>query len=367
MQIKVGCQKIGTIKYVNYLIKSRTEYVGFFMNTAKTSVLIVSTNQKDYIDNCLNSLKSIYLNSDFEIIIVDNNSSDGTPEFLAKNYPDVKLIKTENKGFCSANNLGARNAEGEYLVLLNPDTKVFEGALEELVRNLNNKEKTITVPKILLYDGKSINTVGIINHFTGLGFTKGLGESIDEYNEPEYMTSISGACFCIKKQDFMELGGLDEQFFLYMDDAEFSWRLKSKGYKVVYVPNSVICHDYTLRVTAEKIYYLERGRYIILKKYFTWKELFIFLPSLFTTELFTFGYSLLKGFNGIKFKLKAVKEGLTLKVEKNDVDRRDLVRLLDYQIPDGQISFTLLDKIFLKIGNLIYFINYKSILIIWNL
>ncbi|MEN6552034.1 MAG: glycosyltransferase family 2 protein [Methanobacterium sp.] len=330
-------------------------------------MLIVNTNQKNYIENCLKSLKSIYQNSDFEIIIVDNNSTDGTPEFVGKNYPDVKLIKTENKGFCSANNLGARKAAGEYLILLNPDTKVNEGSLDELVNNLNNKEKTITVPKILLYDGQSINTVGIINHFTGLGFTKGLGESLDKYNEQEYMTSISGACFCIKKQDFLELGGLDEQFFLYMDDAEFSWRLKSRGYKVVYVPNAVICHDYTLRVTAEKIYYLEIGRYIILKKYFTWKEFLIFLPALVTTELFTFGYSILKGPSGIKFKLKAIKEGLTLDVEKNDVDRKDLVRLLEYKIPNGQLSYTLLDKIFLKIGNFIYFMNYKSILIIWNL
>ncbi len=264
----------------------------------------------------------------------------------------MKLIKTENKGFCAANNLGAKNAEGEYLILLNPDTKVTEGSLEELVCNLDGKQKTISVPKILLYDGKSINTVGIINHFTGLGFTRGLGESIDKYTEQQYFSSISGACFCIRRQGFLDLGGLDEQFFLYMDDAEFSWRLKSKGYSVFYVPNSVISHDYTLRVSPEKIYYLEIGRYIILKKYFTWKEFILFSPSLFTTELFTFGYSLLKGFSGLKFKLKAIKEGLTVDVEKSDVDRKDLLSLLEYRIPDGQISYTLVDKIFLKIGNI---------------
>ncbi|WP_321421995.1 glycosyltransferase family 2 protein [uncultured Methanobacterium sp.] len=337
------------------------------MNQIKTSVLIVNTNQKDYIKNCLKSLKSVYDNTDFEIIIVDNDSTDGSPEFVGENYPDVKLIRTKNKGFCAANNLGAKNAEGEYLILLNPDTKVFKGSLEELVRNLDGKEKTISVPKILLYDGQSINTVGIINHFTGLGFTKGLGENIDKYTEQEYMSSISGACFCIRMQDFLDLGGLDEQFFLYMDDAEFSWRLKSKGYKVVYVPNAVICHDYTLRVPAEKIYYLEIGRYIILKKYFTWKEFLLFLPSLFTTELFTFGYSILKGRSGIKFKLKAIKEGLTLNVEKDNVDRKDLVRLLDYKIPNKQLNSTFFDIIFFKIGNFIYFMNYKSILIIWNL
>lgn len=337
------------------------------MNQVKTSVLIVNTNQKDYIISCLKSLKSVYDNADFEIIIVDNNSTDGSQEFVEENYPNVKLIKTVNKGFCAANNLGARNAEGEYLILLNPDTKVYKGSLEELVHNLEGKEKTIAVPKILLYDGQSINTVGIINHFTGLGFTKGLGQNIDKYTEQEYMNSISGACFCIRRQDFLDMGGLDEQFFLYMDDAEFSWRLKSEGYKVVYVPNAVICHDYTLRVTPEKIYHLEIGRYVILKKYFTWKEFLIFLPSLFTTELFTFGYSVLNGFSGIKFKVKAIKDGLKVDVEKNNIDRKDLVRLLDYQIPDGQISYNLADKIFLKIGNLIYFLNYKSVLIIWDL
>lgn len=330
----------------------------------KTSVIIVNTNQKDYIENCLQSLELLLLNSHFEIIIVDNNSSDGTPEFVEKNYPKVRLIKTKNRGFCAANNLGVKNADGEFIVLLNPDTKVSEGSLEKLVSNLKDKDNTVTVPKILLYEGHEINTVGNVNHFTGFSFTKGLGESWENYNKQEYIKALSGACFCIRKQDYLKLGGLDETFFLYMDDADFSWNLKCNGYNILYVPDSVIYHDYEFRLSGEKINFVEKGRYIILRKYLTWKQLLMFLPAFLLTEILTFGYSALKGKDGIKHKLNAIKEGFNTQVEHRECDRRLLFNSLDYKIPENP---DLIPSTINKISNLIYSINYVIIMRLWNL
>ena len=152
-----------------------------------------------------------------------------------------------------------------------------------------------------------------------------------------------------------------------MEDTELSWKINSKGYKIQYVPNSVFCHDYELNVPAEKIYHLERGRYIILRKYFTWKQFLMFIPSILITELFTWGYASLKGFDGIKFKLKAINEGLNADIDKIDIDRKELVQSLEWKIPHGQLSYHLLDKIIRKLGNLVYFLNYNVILYFWTL
>lgn len=327
-----------------------------------TTIIIVTYNHRNYIKKCLNSIPS-----GLEVIVIDNCSNDRTPELIEKKYPDIKLIKSKkNLGYGKAVNLGVKNSSKDYIIVLNPDTIVKNDSIQKLVKPLINAKNIITVPKVMLYDGSWINTCGTIEHFTGLTFTRGLGDDMDCYGEIEYLGGLSGVCFAMKRDLYHKIGGFDENIFLYMEDTELSWKINSLGYKILYVPDSVIYHDYKLEVPAEKIYHLEVGRYIILRKYFTWKHFLMFLPSLFITELFTFGYALLKGFNGIKFKLKSVKDGLNANVDKIDNDRYELVKSLDWKIPHGQLSYHLLDKIFRKIGNLIYFINYSLILYLWN-
>ena len=328
-----------------------------------TSVVIVTYNHKNYLQKCLDSIPA-----KVEVIVIDNSSNDGTPEFIEEKYPQVKLIKSKkNLGYGKGVNLGVKNSNNDYIVILNPDTIVQDNSFEELIKPLIDDENIITVPKVLLYDGSGINTCGNIEHFTGLTFTRDLREVKEYHDEIIYLSGLSGVCFAIKKDLYNEIGGFDENIFLYMEDTELSWKINSKGYKIQYVPNSIFRHDYKLNVPAEKIYHLERGRYIILRKYFSWKQFLMFLPSIFITELFTFGYASFKGFNGIKFKLKAVNEGLNTDIEKVDIDRKELIQLLDWKIPNSQLSYHLLDKILTKIGNLVYFLNYNLILYFWTM
>ena len=325
----------------------------------KASVIIVTYNHKRYMKECL---ASVLANDPLEVIVVDNGSTDGTPEFIEENFLDVKAIRSpRNIGYGGGNNLGVKHAKGEYVVILNPDTKVDKNWLDELLKCLEKEEKLITTPKILTYDGSKINTCGNIDHFTGLTFTRGLNENPEKFNEFEYLSGLSGACFAMRREDYLELGGFDENFFSYMEDAEFSWRAHAKGFKILYVPTSIVYHDYDLKVPSKKIYHLEKGRYIILRKYLTWKELLLMLPSLLATEILTWGYSLLNGVDGVKFKIKGIKEGITVKVEKVNCDRKKLLKSLDWKIPEEQLSYSAVDRAIKKIANFVYWMNYKVI------
>ncbi len=325
-----------------------------------TSIIIVTYNQEEYIEECLNSIN----NDSFEIIVVDNYSSDATMDIIEKKYPEVKLIKNkENYGYGSAVNIGVQNSKGKYVVILNPDTKLMKDSIQKLTTPLDKKNNLITIPKVVIYGENKINTCSNVEHFTGLTFTRGLGEDINKFNKTEILGGLSGVCFAMERELFLEIGGFDENIFLYMEDAELSWNINSKGLDILYVPNSVIYHHYEFNLPVEKIYYVEKGRYIILRKYFTWKQYIMFLPSLLLTEILTLGYAGLKGREGIKYKLKGVKEGFSKHVEKVNCDRRNLINSLDYKIPENE---DLMHNSLKKIANLIYAVNYFVIMGLWN-
>lgn len=323
----------------------------------KSAVIIVTYNCNDNLTKtCLELLKA---NKGLEIIVVDNNSCDGTPEFIEENFPFVKLIKNKNNnGFGAGVNLGINETKREYVVVLNPDTKVMDNTIIELLKPLKNQDKLITTPKILRYDGSKISACGNVEHFTGLAFSKGLGAESDAFNEFEFVNGLSGGCFAMKRNNYIDLGGFNEKFFLYMEDAELSWKANVNGYKILYVPSSVVYHNHILKVDPKKIYYLEKGRYMVLRIFLTDKDYLIFLPSLIITEILTWGYSILSGYDGIKFKFKGLKEGITVNITKIDSNKKELFKSLDFRIPEDQLDYGLLSKVLKRFANWIYGVNY---------
>lgn len=335
------------------------------MNLKKIiSIIIVTYSSRKHIDACINSItEQIYPESYvLEIIIVDNLSTDGTCDYIKEKFPSLKIIENEeNNGYGNGNNLGVKNAEGEYLIILNPDTIVEKGWLENLIEPLTKDKKLITIPKILVYDGSLINGCGLIIHFTGLGFTRGFKSEKNTFSEVEDVNGIFGCCFAIKKDEFNNLGGFDENIFLYEEDVDLSCRAHLNNFKIQYIPSAIVKHDYNLNVPAEKIYHLEKGRYILLKKYMTAIDLMLLFPSLLLVEALTFGYAMKFGYNGIKFKFKAINDGLSTKVSKtncNKLNRDNYFKSLDTKIPLDQLTYNKLEEIFKIIANEIFKLNW---------
>ncbi|MGA3193072.1 MAG: glycosyltransferase family 2 protein [Candidatus Bathyarchaeia archaeon] len=324
---------------------------------AKASVIIVTHNHREYIGTCIGSIQR--QKYPHEIIIVDGCSSDGTAELVKREFPNLKVIEcSRNIGYGAGNNLGVEYAKGSLVVILNPDVVVESGWLRELVSPLENKDRLITTPKILTYDGSKINTCGNINHFTGLTFTMGFGESPKSRSEPACVSGVSGCCFAMRREDYF---GFDSTFFLYNDDSDFSWKAHLKGFTILYVPSSIIRHDYALRVSPTKMYYLERNRYLMLRKYLREEDLLPILPSLLIAELLTFGYAIKRGRMWLICKINAVTDGLRARVDKVNGDKRKLNMSLSVSIPVDLLTDNNFERLLKILANKMFRLNFKIV------
>ncbi|UCC63064.1 MAG: glycosyltransferase family 2 protein [Anaerolineae bacterium] len=270
------------------------------------SVIVVNHNGRAHLEACLRSL--LQDGRDYEIVLVDNASTDGSVAYVARAFPQVRLIRNEtNQGFGRGNNAGARWARGEYLAFLNPDTIVEPEWLEALVRALEaDPQAGLATAKILLLaDGERINTCGNEVHCTGLTLCRGLGMGRDAFAARSEVGAVSGAAFAVRRQVFEALEGFDEPFFMYLEDTDLSWRARLAGYRCLYVPQSVVYHDYRLRFGPDKTYYLERNRYLMLLKSLRWRTLLVLLPALLLGEVVTWGFMLLRERRRLSNKLRA--------------------------------------------------------------
>ena len=273
----------------------------------RASIIIVNYNGGDGLRQCLASLLPD-LSAEAEVIVVDNASTDGSADDAEHAFPAVRLVRnTANLGFGAGNNVGARYASGEYLVFLNPDTTVEPGWLAALIGALDADPRAgLATPKILLLrDPGRINTCGNEMHCSGLTLCRGLGLDRGELGLAAEVSAVSGAAFAIRRELFESLGGFDEAFFLYMEDTDLSWRARLMGYRCLYVPASIVYHDYALRFGPQKTLYQERNRYLMLLKVLRWRTLAALLPALFLAEALTWGFVLLRERHRLGNKLRA--------------------------------------------------------------
>ncbi|MCP5096861.1 MAG: glycosyltransferase family 2 protein [Chloroflexi bacterium] len=271
------------------------------------SVIVVNYNGRSYLDACLSSVLATS-SSDVELIVVDNNSTDGSAEHVAHRFPDVRLLqRAVNDGYGAGNNIAADIANGEYLVILNPDTVVTPGWWELLVNALEQQPQAgMATPKILmLNEPNQINTAGNDVHLTGLTMCRGMGQPAESLTETAVVSAISGAAFAIRRDLFLELGGFDPAYFLYMEDTDLSLRVQLAGYSCLVVPESIVYHDYVLHFGAQKTYHQERNRYLMLLKIWRWRTLLLLLPALMLAELITWAFVLLQDRTRWTNKLKA--------------------------------------------------------------
>lgn len=271
------------------------------------SVIIVSTNEIHHLRRCLPTVTAqTYPN--YEVIVVDNASGDGSPDYIRGTFPNVRIVDTGgNLGYPGANNAGFDVARGEYLAVLNPDTTVAPDWLEELVTALEaHPEAAMATSKILLIDEPSvINAAGNLVSITGLTFCRGVGEPDAGFSVIEEVPAVSGAAFLIRREVVDEIGPFDPEFVAYLEETDLSLRARLTGRTCILAPSSRVFHQYSFRFSEWKCFHLEKNRYYMLMKVLEVKTLLLLSPVLLASEALVWVYMIRMGRSHIRQKLRS--------------------------------------------------------------
>lgn len=221
----------------------------------KLSIIILSYNTKDLTISCINSIINLYKkefnDGKFEIILVDNASSDETVKKVKEHWQNFKQIRVvENKqnfGFSKGNNLGAKKAKGDVLFFLNSDTEIKDSGLLKMIEYLEkHQEVGVLGGKLINIDGTIQRSAGkffnLWNVFLMLMGMERFGLLRFAKRQESYVDWVSGACMMIKKTLFEKIKGFDEYFFMYVEDLELCFRIKKYGYKTSFYPDIKILH-----------------------------------------------------------------------------------------------------------------------------
>ena len=278
------------------------------------SIVIVNFNGKNYITRCVTSILKNTIYPNFEIIIVDNGSTDGSLEELDNKFSGINKINIirleKNVGYSKANNIGVRYSKGKFIALLNNDTLVSRGWLIELYKVLISDEKIACVQsKLLLMD--KFNKIDSVGHAVDpLGFLRAEGYLEIDKGQYDYLKDICvvqpAACL-IKREVIDEVGLFDDDYFWCHEDTDLSFRLHLAGYRIVLSPKSIVYHKRSATVSKFPeyfiLYYCRRNILMTLLKCYELKHIFTLIPL---HVLFTLGLALLYLFNGKYYNFRAI-------------------------------------------------------------
>ena len=246
----------------------------------KLSIIIPHHNGEELLHNCLKSLLNNISIKDFEIIVVDNGSTDNSAEKAKENFPLINLLKSEkNLGYSGGCNLGAKDSKGEYIIFLNNDTFHVKNWIEELIKFLDkNPQAGAAQPKILNAVNKDKfdyagGAGGFIDKYC-FPFARGrifntLEKDLNQYQNPKKIFWASGAGFIIRRKLLTKLNYFDNIYFAYMEEIDLSWRLQAMGWSIWNVPSSIIYHygKQTIKENSFKSHYLNhRNSWILFFK-----------------------------------------------------------------------------------------------------
>jgi len=257
------------------------------------SICIVNHNAKDILRQCLDSIVGSGTKLDYEIIVVDNNSLDGSIELVRQNYRQVQLIESKyNLGFASANNLAIKAAKGKHLVLLNNDTELVNDSFGKMVAFMGKNPRVgILACKLYEADGKTVQRncrsfpltpfdtifgrASLLSKlFPNNPITKRTTLSDWGYNSARQVDWVSGAAMMIRREVINQIGGLDENFFMYWEDTDFCKRASDAGWEIWFTPEAEVTHftgqgggKRSLGLKLFMIYQLHRSAYYYFRKH----------------------------------------------------------------------------------------------------
>jgi GT2 family glycosyltransferase len=283
----------------------------------KTSVIIVTYNSEDTIGECLASLDAQdYL--DFEVILVDNASSDRTRAIVSSykpRFPLKTVFLDKNSGFTGANNIGLSCSKGELIALLNPDAKAEPGWLKALSDGIARRSDVgICTSKILTWDSKTIDSAGDMMLTSLRAFKRGEGRGSDGYDKECMVFAACGAGAMYKRRMLDEIGFFDEDFFIQCEDTDLSFRAQLAGWKVLYAPEARVLHKvgHSIgRASERNVYYTQRNiEFVRIKNVPLWM-LMLYLPQMTLNLIVDFLYF---GVRHLRFKafIKAKLDALSM-------------------------------------------------------
>ncbi|MDJ0702266.1 MAG: glycosyltransferase family 2 protein [Leptolyngbyaceae cyanobacterium MO_188.B28] len=278
----------------------------------RVSIILVNYNGSNVVLNCLKSLRQYLVSVPYEIIVVDNCSTDKSADLIEQTFTDIKLIRLDkNLGFGAGNNLGVKNASGDILFLLNTDTLFKDDILPRLLSLLESDQHIgIVGPRLLNADGSfqlsTAEEIGIMGEFRTLKQVRKYRNSKERtelaiaFGQTQTVDIVVGAALLIRKVTFEKVGGFDENFFMYFEESDLCQRVRDLGLKVVYTPEVSLVHiggysvgkepnRMALEYRRSQLYYYQKHRpvweQIILRFYLFLKFLITFLKSFDVTYL----------------------------------------------------------------------------------
>lgn len=327
----------------------------------KLSIVIVNYNVKYFLEQCLHSIEHATKGIETEVIIVDNASEDGSVEYLSTRFPNVKwIVCKENGGFSHGNNIGFGHATGEYILMLNPDTIVTRRTMQECIAFMDSHpEAGATGVRMINHDGTFAmeSRRGIVTPWVSFCKATGLckrysnsrlfGHYYMSYLDKNCINPIemiSGAFMLLRKSTLDKVGVLDEQFFMYWEDSDLSYRILQAGYKNYYLPFPILHYkgESSVKSKLRYRYWLYSSLQIFFKKHFPLYNIITYLPLKFVVVLLKlrihFTNPLIYGKNWEQRKKQTNKRFLVIGSEQSNNEVREILKVNG--IEEGACYFT---------------------------
>lgn len=306
----------------------------------KISVIIPNYNGEKIIDGCIQSLLQQEY-KDFNIIVVDNNSTDDSVKIIEEKYPSITLIKNnENLGFAAAVNIGIKASKSDFVALLNNDTEVDTKWLGNLYSVVSKDDKIFSASSkmIRFYERDIIDDAGDQYNLLGWAYKRGDGASVDKFNKNKVVFSTCAGAGLYRRKVFEEIGYFDENFFAYLEDIDVSFRGNIHGYKNVYVNDAIVYHMVSAtsgsRHNEFKVKLASRNSIYLIRKNMPLIFTIINLPFLILGIIVKYIFFLRKSLG--KEYIEGIMEGIFIK-NKVEKTKFKLKNLIYYFIIEGRL------------------------------
>lgn len=281
----------------------------------KISVIVVNWNGLQFLEACLSSLRKQTFR-EFETILVDNGSTDGSVSYVRENFPEVRLVElSKNMGFAGGNNAGYEAASGEWIVLLNNDTEAETKWLEEIWKaGLQNSDAGAIASKMLFFDQRScIDNCGFKVTRAGTTIDVGRGE-LDglQWSKPCSVFGPSGGAAAYRREMLRNIGFFDEELFIIFEDVDLAFRMQLRGFTCIFAPGAIVYHRYRQSLgknPAGPVYFSQRNIELVYFKNMPASLMALYLPARFLYEVGSaiYFFRLGAGMTFVKAKLAALR------------------------------------------------------------